>query len=662
MKTLIRKELRENFIVAVVAFVIFTFCMVVAYHNRNLSSSDPLLAVPSAANFLCAIFGAVLGWLQIHNERHPDLWAFLIHRPVPRARILMAKVIAGLCLYSLGAGLPFLGLLVMVRIPGHIAAPFEWGMVLPFTAFFLAGIVYYFAGILTGVRQARWYLSRGLGLGVGIVVSVAITFAPEFWQALVLILVGGTIVALAAWGSFMSHGYYRGQPASGQRMLVVSLTVGCSLVVFIVMAVLEALLPQPTQHGYSSSYQMTRDGSIYINKQPVRKPAEIADLNGVTLKGAKTGRPITWADLDYPLAYGCEVRPEYEDQAQYQKRHQESYLQTSHYFNLWRQTPDTLWYWTWNGRLLAYDIASSRFLGSLGPDGFSPDQAAGVRRFSRPGIWTLMTDTAVYQIDLEKRAASVLFATTNGERIGGAADFSARGYGDYTIVATRRSIQLLTADGKQVWQIPYEPAYPTYWEVAVNFLEPTNRFAVWFRPSDQTNRIMNWTLPTHVVWLSAGQGMLGSTNLPALTNRVEWTRLWGRELFNSAQPPAVYFITPLVYGRTPHYTTVPWNAVRLSMVAAIVCAVVGWVLGRRYHFGVGAQVKWAVFHLVFGVPGLLAFLCVQEWPARQTCPNCKKPRLVDREQCEFCGAAFAPPPKNGTEIFETIGAMPRPPG
>jgi len=42
---------------------------------------------------------------------------------------------------------------------------------------------------------------------------------------------------------------------------------------------------------------------------------------------------------------------------------------------------------------------------------------------------------------------------------------------------------------------------------------------------------------------------------------------------------------------------------------------------------------------------------VQEWPARVVCPQCKKRRTVDRENCEHCGAPFPPPEKNGTEIF-----------
>ena len=100
----------------------------------------------------------------------------------------------------------------------------------------------------------------------------------------------------------------------------------------------------------------------------------------------------------------------------------------------------------------------------------------------------------------------------------------------------------------------------------------------------------------------------------------------------------------------------PFPLTQVHSSGAVVCAAAGWCLGRRYHFAVGGQLKWALFHLLFGLPGLLGFLCVQEWPTREACPNCKKPRLVDREKCEHCGAGFAPPPKNGTEIFESIGA------
>jgi len=247
MSTLIRKELRENFKLAVIGFGLFVFILVLNYRSCtsfyallalgqeswNYNNAQPLLSgsLTSLTGVFCALFGAVLGWLQVHNEGHRDLWAFLIHRPLSRTNIFAAKTVAGLCLYTLGAGLPLFGLIMMSWMPGQIAAPFEWTMVLPVLAFFLAGIVCYFAGMLTGLRQARWYASRGLGFGAACIVCMGMANVPEFSRALVFILVGGAAMATAAWGSFMSNGYYAGQPALGRRALVGSLSLGCLVVV-----------------------------------------------------------------------------------------------------------------------------------------------------------------------------------------------------------------------------------------------------------------------------------------------------------------------------------------------------------------------------------------------------------------------------------------------
>ena len=57
------------------------------------------------------------------------------------------------------------------------------------------------------------------------------------------------------------------------------------------------------------------------------------------------------------------------------------------------------------------------------------------------------------------------------------------------------------------------------------------------------------------------------------------------------------------------------------MIPVILCAIAGWGLGRRYSFPARAQIGWGVFHLLFGLPGLLAFLSVQEWQARELCPE-----------------------------------------
>jgi len=614
----------------------------------------------------CAIFGAALGWLQVHSERHRDLWAFLIHRPLSRSRIFFSKVIAGLCLYALGAVLPLLGMIMAIRMPGHLAAPFEWAMVLPVSVGLLCGIVYYFAGMLTGLRQARWYGSRALGVGVAIVAWIAANNVPEFSRALVLIGLGGAMAGGAAWGSFLSGGYYDGQPPWGRRALVASLMFGSFIVVLLVMLVLESLLPRGSYPW--SRYQTTKDGTLYKLTQPAHGVLQITDLAGQPLKDAKTGRAMTLNDFNHQAASEPSVQANFEAAAQPEKAHYR-YGDSSRFFTLWRQTPDTLWYWNRNGRLWAYDLASRRFLGSLGPSGFIPGSTAGPDRFSgaegRGGhgngyfeqsypARTLPTDTAVYRLDLENRTATVFFAATNGDRIGGALDIASKD-SDWasTFIVTRKSIQLLRPDGKAVWQIPYEPAYPAYDEISYCILDATNKFVVWIQPDGRTNKLSGWTLPAHVAWVVADQGVVHSTNLPSLAAYRGWQELPLTErLVRAVVPPGFLAAPAVLYGIATFREFILWWDVAASVALSVVCAGIGWVLGRRNHFSVGGQCKWAVFHLVFGLPGLLAFCGAQEWPAQEPCAQCKKPRVVDRDHCEFCGADFAPPARNGTEIFE----------
>jgi hypothetical protein len=109
-----------------------------------------------------------------------------------------------------------------------------------------------------------------------------------------------------------------------------------------------------------------------------------------------------------------------------------------------------------------------------------------------------------------------------------------------------------------------------------------------------------------------------------------------------------------LFNEQPRLEDIPWALMRYSLAAALVCLPIGWWLGLRYSLSLPARLGWAAFYLVFGIPGLLTFLSVQEWPARETCPNCKKLRVVDREKCPHCGADFAPTEKNGTEVFESL--------
>jgi hypothetical protein len=319
--------------------------------------------------------------------------------------------------------------------------------------------------------------------------------------------------------------------------------------------------------------------------------------------------------------------------------------------------------------LAGYDIATRRFIGSVGPNGFANDLSGDGDRFNTPdqdrypsvSSRTLQTATAIYQADLQNRATKTLFTTEKDETILGATDVFQNGNDwDYTVVVTKRFVHLLTPDGKVVWKTPYEPAYPDYNRVRISFLEAPGQSALWFAPSLSANRKADWKLPTRVIWLARDQGVLKSTALPGLNlPKGEFPNRAAMKI-SPLLPPAFWTVVYLdldlnVNEIWPAYW---WILPLISLaVAALVWVPAGWWLGRRYSLTLQAKLVWAVFHLLCGIPGFLAFLGIQEWPAREACPNCKKLRVVDREKCEHCGADFPPPERNGTEVFEPLTAV-----
>src|SRR5215471_6856573 len=204
MKTLINKELRENLKLAVPVFLLLSmFCCFAAWAGGD----NALLSAESLRPFsiICAGFAAALGWWQIHHERPRDLWAFLVHRPITRTEIFFAKIMAGLLIYFLAVSLPLLGYLIWISVPGHLSAPFEWGTALPAAGWVLLGPLWYFAAMLTSLREARWYASRGMGLAAALPVQALVLKLPGlslFWQIELTIGLLTAALALAVWGSF----------------------------------------------------------------------------------------------------------------------------------------------------------------------------------------------------------------------------------------------------------------------------------------------------------------------------------------------------------------------------------------------------------------------------------------------------------------------------
>ncbi len=673
MKQLILKELREQFKVALIGLAVLTLMLslLFATYGSQLQqamrfmgqvSSDslqPLLrnGLLVQVSFFCAIFGMLLGWLQIRAESHPDLWAFLVHRPIRRTSILRSKVVAGLLLYVAGTGLPLFGLILAISIPGNVAAPFEWAMALPLTSIFLVGMVYYFAGLLTGLRKARWFASRGFGLGLAAVANFSLFAVPEFWHALLIIVAAGTLLALAVWGSFQTGGFYRDQPAAGKVALTAASIVSVLVLLGLFCAVTANLLGSRGGSSYSH-YRLTREGNILRVTQQGFDEGDVVDLNGQPVLDEETGRELRPKDLGPRYARGVSVSVDVERRARRNSQFDRRFFHTAHYFSPWRLQDKTLWYLTADGRLVAYDGISRRFAGVLVPQGTGGGRTADDTRFLLPQHYSyghltpfmtpgvLSSARTAYLVDLDSRQLKPLLTVTNGDFIHGFSEvrFSPTpGTNGSALILTRTSIRLLDLEGGTKLNLPYVPSHPEYPQVSVFWLDPTNTFAVRFDPDYLLNQESGGKLLSRVKWVNADGSIRNTIDLPKLS---EPTQLSLAERFVI---PLMLPAFPLLSRGEPYWT---WNLPRI--IPAILCVWVGWWLGRRNNLTLQAQTGWGIFHLLFGLPGLLAFLAVQEWPAKEPCPGCKKTRVVDRERCEHCGANFAPPEKTGTEIFAPL--------
>ena len=156
--------------------------------------------------------GLIIGLAQVVRENRGDKWGFLTHRPVSRSTLFWGKAVAGILLYTAAVALPWLSSLVWLSMPGHVPLPFDPRMALPGAADLLCGVVYYFAGLLTGMRDARWFATRALGIGVGIICSLACQAAGSLEWAVAFIAGGLVINVAAAWGAFVGGGRYEVQP------------------------------------------------------------------------------------------------------------------------------------------------------------------------------------------------------------------------------------------------------------------------------------------------------------------------------------------------------------------------------------------------------------------------------------------------------------------
>lgn len=691
MKSLIWKELRENFHWAALPVLLLAIITLIAGPPpvSEFLTADWLLCVA----LFSAACGAAMGFLQVIFEARDDKRSLLLHRPISRSRIFLAKVITGVALYLLSVGLPFTWSVVGAAMPGHFAGPFRWGTALPWLADILTGVVYYFAGMLAAQREARWYGSRGLSLAAAFCCTIVAWALPEFWQALVAIGIFGTFVGVAAWGSFYAGGAYAPQPRLGKVALAGTFLAGLLVLSVVAKAAIGAWLGLNAPSRY---YTLDRHGRLLLIQSDSEKLPVVTDVEGhplSELKGKGLDRSAI-REMEAPVSDSPWPRSD-------------SYRNRGRYFVSYTNstTPgDEHWFYVPDqGRLLGYENESRRFLGSIGPDGFVAAGAAPRERFrgellSYPSFLFdagspayLGFANGVYTVDFARRAARALFTPPAGERIlstGRLRDETQKT--SLAIIATDKSVHALNEAGEPMFSAPLVYDRESYGVVRVGRFEDPRRFFVAYDPSwylkagvgktmrsnlveyeiddasgsKEGREIARRTMPSRILREpTIGQALFGLATSP-----LESALLVGvpRYLVSADKADGGGAIQPLALLPVAAQYFIPGAGmesapagragtafVALALLSAAGCGIACFVWTRRHALPGGRCCGWALCGVLFGWLGLLLLLAVQEWPARVRCGSCARERRVDRDSCEHCGAPHAAPATDGTEIFES---------
>jgi hypothetical protein len=647
-------------------------------------------------SLVAAMFGAVLGFLQVFPESRGDKRALLLHRPLSRSRIFLGKALAGVGLYLLALGIPFACAVAWAATPGYIAKPFRWPMALPWLADTLTGLVYYFAGMLTAQREARWYGSRCLGLAAGLCCSLLVWTLPEFGQALAAVVLVGGAVAVAAWGSFLAGGAYGPQPLLAKVALAATLLTGLSALSFLGNYLLGRWL-EPRTTYFSL---LDHNGRVLSQLRENGEILSVTDLEGRLPPEFQGARPEVHA-LNEAAATG--VRGDTAQTRSYRSWNRFLIEIESHS----RPANEVWWYVPDQGRLVGYDKHSKRRIGSFGPDGFAPPGDPPRERFrgpldSIPFFYKALAPDyltfpgGVYVVDFRKRTVQTLFTPAAGEAVRWASKWQdEKRQLILTFVATDKAVHVVDGAGTRVLSAPLAYDRDAYGVRSAGRLEGPQRYWIWYEPHWYLGLETLEVTPAYVVQFDGNGREVVRQAVPPRPGGARW--IGPRD--DSVEPSPVLallgFVTPpaeaaILVGTTQYleaevgaddgrgrppllpvllFTTqffipgVRWlprahaglvfSYAAWMLLAAGVSALVCLLLARRYAFSRARCLGWTLCGLLWGPAGLLLLLALHEGPARIACPRCRKPRVVTRDLCEHCGAAHAVPAVDGTEIFES---------
>jgi hypothetical protein len=666
MKTVFLKELRENFKWAA---VIFGVIGVMVYWN--VKHAGPYLLQSQLTNPITLLFGALagllLGFVQTLFETRPDNWAFVVHRPVSRRAIFVAKSAAGLLLLSASLGLPCLLAALWAARPGNLPMPFQTRMLTPILADVLTAGCYYFVGMILTLRKAHWFGTRVLPLGLGLACSLASFFSEELWIALTFILAAQAAGALAAWAAFSSGGSVE-QRGPGSVGVGIAVYCGALFIGILLIAALGAFQTTSTWR----QYRFAQSGDVLVvtkTRTSEEFSSVITDAYGHAAPGYENVDPDDPANASRFLTSDKGLLDDQLIGWPFSVDLRGYRASAPGVIPLKAVAPPNVklrWICLFNAQrriIELYDSTTHLLFGTVGPAGFAPSQAQPAALFpgkpfnsmAQSNTHTMAFPHEVYWLELDQRRVRRIFNAPPDDAVVSVAELPPL-TDPRVVVLTHHRIHVLRPSGEALYSIsnPYDTA--THW-FDVALLPANQHLLLWagtmvedtdpaFR-QERSEFAPDGTL-VHREIIPA----LPADDTPLVRRR---TALFGAVYPLAGLPifsaPVARYVLDVDPGRHP------WLLRNFLFASSMLCALATLLLGKRYGFSNAKTLAWSAANLLIGPAGIIVMAGLNDRPAQEACAACGRISLAGRRDCSRCGAARPAPTLDGREIFEPVDAF-----
>jgi len=608
------------------------------------------------------VLSIALAFLQILPETSRDRWAFLIHRPATASTLFYAKVAAGLTLYLLATVTPFLSTVLWIRTPGNVAAPFDWGLTESGFAWIASGVPSFLAGFLTAVRPVRWYGTRVFPilalLPVMLSLGNARTLVGSIGWSLLMVL----FLWPASRAVFLERAGER-RPILGARFaLGTTLTVGSTVLSIIIFAALlgiyRSVAPAKSEWVATYQYALTNDGRLIkfqSSEDGVTTVRSIAD--GSILYEGKSGNEwLThnrWTAIDAQLAsigpydYSSIGAPE-------------RYVSQIGDRGAGRRK---VWY-SYDGLLISYDVRSRKIVAAVGELGYRTCHSMLEARLTRPfprdaslGNPQSLSKTfiqdgdTIYEIDGSlydlSEGMSTVRVAVKSPKIASGQLISTDNFLGPIIIRYPHQFEVYAGEGHG-YRLKFSgkvESFPDSYDTILYGVTdhyfvlryPGRKDSVYVEYDDRDRVAKRYMTVDSPETVGMGSPVVYGMLVPIGID-VAWNfAITGNHLAHIWRDTARIVNWPMLAG---------------NLVADALSVLIIFAISRRCAFSRLRMTWWLIAGALLGFWAVVALLCLDGWPARERCRNCGKMRVVTRETCEHCAAAWPDRSVDGTEIFE----------